>query len=104
MILKEPEYEQLAAWGPVIDLKDVSSAMMLSCLTDRLGLETNEAGWLIGWVMECFEKGFLTKDRLDGLEMHWGNAESTRQLLHMVAHRQGVGDVLAEGVMRSLRE
>ncbi|MCK4952213.1 hypothetical protein KAS14_00290 [Candidatus Bathyarchaeota archaeon] len=100
-IVEEPEYEQLAAWGPVIDLREISSAMMLSGLTDRLGLENNEGGWLMGWVMECFEKGFLTKDHLDGLEMSWGNVEGVRQLLYMIAHRQGVGDLLAEGVMRA---
>ena len=100
MVVEEPEYEQLAAWGPVIDLEDIPSAMMLSSLTDRLGFENNEAGWLIGWVMECFEKGILTKEDLDGLEMRWGDAESTRQLLYMIAYRQGVGDLLAEGVMR----
>lgn len=101
MTVEEPEYEQLAAWGPVIDLKDISSAIMLSSLTDRLGLENNEAGWLMGWVMECFEKGYLSKDQLDGIEMHWGNAERVRQLLFMTAHRQGIGDLLAEGVMRA---
>jgi len=101
MVVEEPEYEQLAAWGPVIDLKDVSSALMLSSLTDRLGFENNEAGWLMGWVMECFEKGYLTKDQLDGLEMRWGDAEGVRQLLYMIAHRQGIGDLLAEGVMRA---
>ena len=101
MAVEEPEYEQLAAWGPVIDLKDIPSAVMLSGLTDRLGLENNEAGWLVGWVMECFQKGFLNKNDLDGLEIRWGDAEAVRQLLHMVAHRQGVGDLLAEGVMRA---
>ncbi len=101
MVVEEPEYEQLAAWGPVIGLEDISSAMMLSSLTDRLGLENNEAGWLMGWVMECFEKGFLTKDQLDGLEVRWGNVEGVRQLLGMIAYRRGVGDLLAEGVMRA---
>jgi len=101
MIVEEPEYEQLAAWGPVIDLRDVCSAFMLSCLTDRLGFENNEAGWLIGWVIECFEKGYLSKDHLDGLEIGWGNVEAVRQLLHIIAYRQGVGDLLAEGVMRA---
>ena len=78
--------------------------MILSSLTDRLGFENNEAGWLMGWVMECFEKGFLTKDDLDGLEMRWGDSHAVIQLLHMIAHRQGIGDLLAEGVMRAARE
>ena len=104
MDVEEPEYEQMAAWGPVIDNKDAASAVMLSGVTDRLGLENNEAGWLMGWIMECYGKGYLTKDDVGGLEMRWGNVESVRQLLHMVANRQGFGDLLAEGVMRASRK
>jgi aldehyde:ferredoxin oxidoreductase len=74
---------------------------MLSSLTDRLGLENNEAGWLISWVMECVEKGFLTTDELNGLAIQWGSVEGVSQLLYMIAHRQGIGDMLAEGVMRA---
>ena len=99
--VEEPEYEQMAAWGPVIDNKDAASAAMLSGVNDRLGLENNEAGWLVGWVMECYEKGYLTKEDVGGLNMAWGNVEAVRQLLYMVAHRQGFGDLLAEGVMRA---
>jgi aldehyde:ferredoxin oxidoreductase len=101
MEVEEPEYEQLAAWGPVIDNWDVFSAAMLSGVCDRLGLENNEAGWLTGWVMECYEKGYLTKEDTGGLELKWGNVEAVRQLLHMIARRQGFGDLLAEGVMRA---
>jgi aldehyde:ferredoxin oxidoreductase len=100
-LVEEPEYEQLAAWGPVILNKDINGAAMLSMSTDRLGLENNEAGWLMAWVMECYEKGFITKDDLGGLEMRWGNVEAVRQLLHMVAHRVGFGNILAEGVKRA---
>ena len=74
---------------------------MLSNEVDRLGLETNEAGWLIGWVIECYENGLLTKEQTDGLEMRWGNAEAARTLLQRVARREGFGDLLAEGVMRA---
>lgn len=101
MVVEEPEYEQLSAWGSAIDTQDIFNTFMLSMVTDRVGLENNEAGWLIGWVMECFEKGLLTSEDLNGLNMHWGNAEATRQLLYMIANRQGCGDWLAEGVMRA---
>jgi len=99
--IDEPEYEQLAAMGSVIDVKNVDSASMLSSLVDRLGFDVNETGWLIGWVMECYERGLLTKQDVDGLEMNWGNVEATKQLLYMIAHRQGIGDTLANGVMRA---
>ncbi len=101
MVVEEPEYEQLAAWGPVIDNRDIGSAFMLSGVCDRLGFDNNEAGWLIGWVMECYEKRYLTKEDLGGLDMRWGNVEGVRQLLHLTAHRSGCGDWLAEGVMRA---
>jgi aldehyde:ferredoxin oxidoreductase len=101
MQVEEPEYEQLAAWGPVIDNKDAASAAMLSGVTDKLGFDNNEAGWLVGWVMECYEKGYLTREDLSGLEMTWGNVEAVKHLLYLIAHRQGFGDLLAEGVMRA---
>ena len=104
MEIEEPEYEQLAAMGSVIDVKNVDEAAMLSCLTDRMGFDNNEMGWAIGWTMECCERGLLTKEDLNGLEMNWGNTEATRQLIYMVAHRQGFGNILAEGVMRASRK
>jgi len=74
---------------------------MLSNLTDDLGLDVNESGWTIAWVMECFEKGLLTKADTDGLEMTWGNVEAVRNMLEKIARRDGFGDILAEGVKRA---
>ena len=96
--VEEPEYEQLAAWGPVIGNHDVEAAMMLSGLTDRLGFENNEAGWLVSWVMESYSKGLITKEELGGLEPTWGNIEAVKEILVMTANREGFGDILAEGV------
>jgi aldehyde:ferredoxin oxidoreductase len=101
MLVEEPEYEQMAAWGPVIDSKDAAAAFMLSGVTDRLGVDNNEAGWLMGWLMECYERGLITRDDVDGLDLTWGNVEAVRQALHMTANRVGCGDFLAEGVMRA---
>ena len=98
---KEPEYEQWAAWGPQIGQKDPGAAVVLSNECDNLGMDTNEAGWLVGWVMECYEKGALKKEDLGGLEMTWGNVEATRALLKKIANREGYGDTLAEGVKRA---
>lgn len=103
-IVEEPEYEQFAAWGPAIDQKDVASAIMLSKEVDRLGMDTNEGGWVIGFAMECYEKGLLTKEDLNGMEMRWGDAEAARLMLNLIARREGIGDVLAEGVKRAARQ
>jgi len=98
---EEPEYEQWAAWGPVVGNTDPAGVVVLSNEVDRLGLENNESGWVIGWAMECYERGILTKEDTDGLEMTWGNVEAARAMLRKIAYREGIGDLLAEGVKRA---
>ncbi len=98
---EEPEYEQLAAWGPQIGNTDLGAVVMLTREVDRLGLDCNEASWTIGWVMECYEKGILTQKYLDGLDMKWGNVEAVKTMLNKIAKREGIGDLLAEGVKRA---
>lgn len=103
VITEEPEYEQLAAWGPGIGNTNVVSTVMLSKEVDRLGMDTNEAGWIIGLIMECYERGILTKENTNGLEMTWGNTEAVKTMLNQIAIREGLGDVLAEGVLRATK-
>jgi len=98
---EEPEYECMAAWGPLIGNTDPGAVVMLTDVTDRLGMDVNEAGWLVAWVMECYEKGILTRNDLDGLDMRWGNAEAAKAMLERIGRREGVGNLLAEGVKRA---
>lgn len=100
-ILEEPEYEQFVAWSSNIGNTDVSAAMMLSKEVDRLGMETNEAGWVVGFAMECYERGVLSKSELNDLDLKWGNAEGARLLLNLIARKEGIGEVLGEGVKRA---
>ena len=101
MVVQEPEFECLSAMGSQIGNMEVASAMMLTDVVDRLGLEINETGWVVGLAMECYEKGIITKKDTDGLEMTWGNVEATKALLEKIAEREGFGNILAEGVMRA---
>ncbi len=98
---EEPEYEGMSLMGPQIGQKDPAAAVVLANMVDRLGMDVNESGWVVGWVMECYEKGLLGGRQLDGLEMKWGDVEATRSLLEKIAYRQGIGDMLAEGVKRA---
>jgi len=98
---EEPDYELWSQTSNLIGNTDLGASIMLSDTMDRLGLDGNEAGWIISFVMECYEKGVLTKKDTGGLEMTWGNVEAARELLHKVARREGIGDVLAEGIKRA---
>jgi aldehyde:ferredoxin oxidoreductase len=99
--LEEPEYEQMAAFSSLIGIDDVTTTLVLAAEVDDLGMDANEAGWVISWVMECYEKRILGKESIGGLEMTWGNGEAVMAMLRNIANREGFGNVLAEGVMRA---
>ena len=98
----EPEYEAVAAFGSQIMVSDYGSVVHLATLADRLGLDANEMGWVLGFVMEAYEKGRLSAKDLDGLEPAWGNAEAAAQLMGRIARRQGIGDLLAGGARKAV--
>jgi aldehyde:ferredoxin oxidoreductase len=98
---EEPEYEALAAMSAEIGQHDPAATMVLCDKIDRLGMDVNETGHLFGWLMECYEKGFIKKEDFDGVEMTWGNVNAVREMLEKIAHRRGCGDTWAEGVKRS---
>lgn len=95
---EEPEYENLAGFGPLVGNTDPGATVVLSNIADRLGVDINECSWVLSWVMECFEKGILTKRDLDGLDASWGNVDTIITLMNKIADREGIGDLLAEGV------
>ncbi|MDO8673967.1 MAG: aldehyde ferredoxin oxidoreductase C-terminal domain-containing protein [Dehalococcoidia bacterium] len=101
---EEPEFEGFVSWGCLTGQTDPVAAVVLSNDVDRLGMDTNEAGWIMAWVIECYEKGLLTKKDTDGLEMTWGNVALMRAMLRKIAFREGFGNVLADGVMRAAQQ
>jgi aldehyde:ferredoxin oxidoreductase len=100
-VFEEPEYEGMAACSTAVGVEDVTMTVVLASEIDRLGLDANESGWVMAWAIECYEKGLLTLKDTDGLELTWGNGEALMSLLNKIAHREGFGNILAEGVMRA---
>ncbi len=99
---EEPEYELFASWGSLVGQTDVDAAVVIANEVDRLGFETNELGWVVAWAMECYEKGIITKEDTEGLELTWGNVNAIRALIRRIAHREGkFANILAEGVKRA---
>src|SRR5574341_1070366 len=100
-VVDEPEYEGWSGAGWTIGCTDRVAVSWLNTRLDRACVDVNEFGWLCGWVMECQEKGYITPERLGGLEVRWGDAEAADRLLQLLVRREGFGDVLAEGVKRA---
>ncbi len=97
--VEEPEYEMFAAWGPLVGNTDPAETLVMSNLMTLLGLEGNEASFVTAMVIELYEKGILTKEDTEGLELTWGNNGAIRTLLERIARREGAfADMLAEGI------
>ncbi len=95
-----PEYETIGACGAMCDIDDLGAITMAHYLCDDYGLDTISAGSTIGFTMECYEKGILTKEDTGGLEIKFGDAEVMIELIHKIAKREGIGNLLAEGTKR----
>ena len=96
--LEGPEYETAALLGSNCGIDNFAAIVQLNLICDRLGLDTIGAGDAASWAMECFEKGILTLEDTGGLELRFGNYEALIELIERIALRQGLGDLLAEGV------
>jgi aldehyde:ferredoxin oxidoreductase len=99
-IVDEPEYEGWSGCGWAIGAADRDGVAWLNTECDKACVDVNEWGWLCGWVMECQEKGYITREQL-GFELKWGDIKGAGRLLQMVSRREGFGNVLAEGVKRA---
>jgi len=58
----------------------------------------------VGAVIEGYEKGILSLSDLDGEEITWGQEEAILELIEKIAHRHGIGDVLADGARRIIEK
>ncbi|MFC1840694.1 aldehyde ferredoxin oxidoreductase family protein, partial [Thermodesulfobacteriota bacterium] len=94
----KPEYETQAMFGTNLLVKDVDSIIKANDVCNRYGLDTIGAGAAIAFAMECYENGIITTEDTDGIEIKWGDHKATMELLDKVARREGIGDILADGV------
>ncbi len=100
-ITDNPDYELQAYLGPNLGLYIPEENVFLSSLIDDLGLCGIQTGNVLGFAAEMFQRGILSKDELDGVELKWGDAEAFAKMANKIAFRQGVGDLLAEGTYRA---
>jgi len=93
-----PEYETINMLGALCLNDNLESIIKANYLCNNLGMDTISAGSVIAFAMECFEKGMITKEDLDGKELQWGDSDAIVEMLDKIAHRDGIGDILANGV------
>ena len=96
-----PEYETMASFGTMNLNNNLDSITYANHLCNAYGFDSISAGATISFAIECYENGILTKEDTDGLELHWGDDKAVIKLLEMMGKREGLGDILADGVKKA---
>jgi aldehyde:ferredoxin oxidoreductase len=97
----KPEYETLAMFGTNLLNGDLISIIKINDICNRYGMDTISAGACIAFALECYEKGIITKKDTDGIDLKWGDAKAIVAMTEKMARREGLGDILADGVNKA---
>jgi aldehyde:ferredoxin oxidoreductase len=93
-----PEYESLGAFGANLAIDDLGAVVKANELCNAGSVDVISAGGVIAFCMEAWERGLLTKEQTDGLDLTWGNADSLLKCVQKITKREGFGNILAEGL------
>jgi aldehyde:ferredoxin oxidoreductase len=96
-----PEYESVIDLGSLCGLTDPDELLYLSNLCNILGMDTISTGSVIAFAMDLFDRKIISTKDTDGLKLNWGDAEAMETLMHQIANREGIGDILANGVKKA---
>ena len=98
------EYESAFALGPLLGIGDPNEVLRASHACDELGMDTISAGATVAWAMESVERGVLPNGGGEGTLPRFGDVGSVPKLLKLISRRDGIGDLLAQGVRRAAQE
>ena len=99
-----PEYETACMLGSNIGVGNLSFIIKGNHLCDDYGMDTISTGNLIATMIEGSQTGLLTSKDLGGPPIQWGDEDRVLELIDQIAHREGIGDILADGAIRVLKK
>jgi len=94
-----PEYETLGMMGTNLLIDDPKAVAVANEIANRLGIDTISAGAMIGFAMECFEKGWITPEQAGDLDLSWGNPAALIGLTEQIGKREGLGAIFGDGIL-----
>ena len=94
----KPEYETLASLGALLLSDQIEPLLAMNDMANRAGVDTISLGGVLAYAAECVEQNVLSASDLDGIELKWGDGDGFVQLTEKIIKREGIGDVLADGV------
>jgi aldehyde:ferredoxin oxidoreductase len=99
-----PEYETLGMMGTNTLIDDPKAVAKANDIANRLGIDTISAGAMVGFAMQCWERGWVTAGDTGGVELTWGNPKALIDLVDQIGRREGFGALFAEGTVGAARQ
>jgi len=96
-----PEFESTYSLGSTCGVDYLPAVIAADRLCDEYGIDTISAGVAIGWAMELYEKGILTKKDTGGLDLKFGNHAAVIEMLRRIAYQEGLGELLGQGTKQA---
>jgi aldehyde:ferredoxin oxidoreductase len=88
-------------FGGKLAIEDAAAILKAQEECCQLGLDIDNVSSVIAWAISCFQDGIISKEEMEGLELRWGDHRVVLELLNRIAHRQGFGNILAEGSLKA---
>lgn len=101
IVTEGPEYETMYAFGSNCEIRNPEAIIEADRLCDDYGMDTISCGGVIGFAMECFERGLMPLEYVSDKDLSFGNEEAFIDLIHLIARREGIGEILCEGTKRA---
>jgi len=93
-----PELAAFWSWGTQPQVDNLAAVLKSDVLSNQMGVDCMETGDTIAFAMECYQRGILSREETGGLELTWGNYKTVHKLIQQIAHREGIGEILGEGM------
>jgi aldehyde:ferredoxin oxidoreductase len=101
LVTEANQWEAVPTLQGRLGVEEPTFMFRANALCNQLGLDIDAAGGAIGWAMECYQRGILTEGDTQGMKLEWGDAAVALELIGKIAHREGFGNLLAEGCAKA---
>ena len=96
--IAELRHDNAGGWDANVMLPGYDVQVYLTSYVDELGLDSEDVSGVVAWMMECYQRGLISREELNGIDLTWGNLPAICRLLKKITYRDGIGDILAEGL------
>jgi aldehyde:ferredoxin oxidoreductase len=99
-----PELAACWAWGTQPQVDNLAAVLKSDALSNQMGVDCIETGDTIAFAMECYQRGLLSLEETGGLKLEWGNYKAVHTLIEQIAQREGIGELLGEGMRKAAQK